>query len=292
MPPRLFIGSSSSSESLTIANAVQQNLQHFAHCEVWTQSIFRLGETTIDSLLNAVTTHDFGVFVLAPEDIATIRDSKFAVARDNVLFESALFMGRYARDRAFLVKPMGATDFHIPSDLLGLTMAEYDSAHCRKNAVASLGPASTRIRDAITGNASFNRRLTITPTAVSAEGATFPLKLWLRIRNATNDDAVVRSHYFLCNNALHPHPGATAIGHPTDRRYEIRFPSYANPGGPSAFDYLLRHGETVNAWFPIAATQNEEDVRNAIVRRQCGELNITCIWLGAPPMSSDITECL
>ena len=98
MKPRVFVGSSV--EGLLIANAVQQNLQHDAFCDVWTQGIFGLGQTTIDALLTAVTNHDFGVFVLSPDDVQVIRNNASAAPRDNVVLEAALFMGRYARDRA------------------------------------------------------------------------------------------------------------------------------------------------------------------------------------------------
>jgi hypothetical protein len=94
MKARVFIGSSS--EGLPIANAIQENLQRDAYCDVWTQGIFGLGQTTMDALLQAVTDHDFGVFVLSPDDIQVIRKNAYSAPRDNVLLESALFMGRYA----------------------------------------------------------------------------------------------------------------------------------------------------------------------------------------------------
>jgi len=49
MKPRIFIGSSS--EKLEIAYAIQQNIEHDAQPTVWTQGIFQLSNSTLDSLL-------------------------------------------------------------------------------------------------------------------------------------------------------------------------------------------------------------------------------------------------
>jgi predicted nucleotide-binding protein len=93
MKPGIFIGSSA--KGLPIARAIAQNLKHDAFCDVWPQGIFGLGDTTLDSLLNAVTDHRFGVFVLSPDDITIIRETASSAPRGNALFELALFMGRY-----------------------------------------------------------------------------------------------------------------------------------------------------------------------------------------------------
>jgi predicted nucleotide-binding protein len=92
MKPNVLIGSST--EGLRIANAIHENIERETYPEIWTHNIFRVGDTTIDSLLNAVTNHSFGVFVLSPEDMTIIRGSAHPTARDNALFELALFMGR------------------------------------------------------------------------------------------------------------------------------------------------------------------------------------------------------
>ena len=198
MKPRIFIGSSA--EGLIVAHAIQQNLQHDAYCDVWTQSIFGLGKTTIHALLNAVTDHDFGVFVLSPDDVQIV-DSSYSAARDNVVLESALFMGRYAYDRAYLVKPMNVQDFRIPTDLLGLTMAEYDPAHLAVNAAGALGTASNQIRSAIRTDPSYTRTLSLN-VSFKRQGLNYPLKLWLKFRNQTGINAVIKSNHFRCKAVL------------------------------------------------------------------------------------------
>ena len=83
MKPKIFIGSST--EGLPIANAIQQDLDHFADCTVWTQGVFGLSRHPIDSLLDAVRKNDFSVFVFSLDDITTIRDEESSAVRDNVV---------------------------------------------------------------------------------------------------------------------------------------------------------------------------------------------------------------
>lgn len=70
-------------------------------------------------------TVDFAIFVFTPDDLATIRDQKKLIVRDNVLFELGLFIGTLGKQRCFIVKPRDA-ELHFPTDLLGLTPADYD----------------------------------------------------------------------------------------------------------------------------------------------------------------------
>jgi len=46
-------------------------------------------------------------------------------ARDNVVFEIGLFVGRLTLKRVFLVRPAGAV-IALPSDWAGITAASYD----------------------------------------------------------------------------------------------------------------------------------------------------------------------
>jgi predicted nucleotide-binding protein len=141
--PRVFIGSSN--EGLRVANAVQSLMHHEFLVEVWNQgTIFGLGNATLEDLESAVMTYDFGIFVFTPDDQVESRGKVRTVARDNVLFEFGLFVGKLTRKRAYLVR---SPEVSLPSDLAGINTAAYDPT--APNLTAALGPACQGIRGAI-----------------------------------------------------------------------------------------------------------------------------------------------
>jgi hypothetical protein len=157
MKPKLFIGSSS--EQLELAYAAQEGLERDVEVTVWTQSIFELSKTAMASLIDALDENDFGLFILAPDDITAMRDASRQTVRDNVIFELGLFIGRMGSDRCFMIVPRGVDDLHLPSDLLGLTPATFDPDRQDKNLVAALGPACNRIRKAISKLGAINSQV-------------------------------------------------------------------------------------------------------------------------------------
>lgn len=143
MKPKLFIGSSV--EGLSIAYAVQSNLEHEAEVTVWSQGIFDLSQSSLESLVAVLGKSDFGIFVFTPDDIAIIRGESKKVARDNVLFELGLFIGKLGKKRCFILTPRGE-ELSLPTDLLGLTPAEYEPNRTDSNFEAATGPACQSMR--------------------------------------------------------------------------------------------------------------------------------------------------
>ncbi|TZF98426.1 hypothetical protein FW781_00400 (plasmid) [Chryseobacterium panacisoli] len=144
MKPRIFIGSSV--ESLEIAHNIQELLEHEANPTVWTQGIFELSNTALEDLIKALDSFDYAIFIFKPEDISTIRDKNYNTVRDNVIFELGLFIGKLGKDKVFFVAPKKSKDFHLPSDLAGITYGTYNAERDDENMLAALGPFCNQIR--------------------------------------------------------------------------------------------------------------------------------------------------
>jgi hypothetical protein len=274
MKPRVFIGSST--EGLSIANAVQQNLDHDADCTVWTQGVFGISSYPVDALVNAVQSNDFGIFVFSPDDVTQIRAHQVVAARDNVILESGLFIGRYGKDRNFIVAPRGVPDFHIPTDLLGITLAQYDPTRLAANAQAAVGAACTGILNAIKAHPVMTTNVAF---ALSAQrgGMHFPLKLWIEIRNTTSLSVLVTSKHFEIGTVLRPH--VNAKGNPAQNQYEIKF---AAPGSSNLnqFQVLIHPNQSTSTWMPLDPSHTDAEVRSAINSASCGKWHYSCDWLG------------
>jgi len=122
--PVMFIGSSK--ESLPIAREIRSGLRYddiLIH--LWTDGgVFGASRFPIENLEGQVTSSDFAVLVLGPDDRVLSRGEETDAPRDNVIFELGLFMGALKRERTFLVLPRGL-DIKIPTDILGLNPLTY-----------------------------------------------------------------------------------------------------------------------------------------------------------------------
>jgi len=146
MKPTLFIGSSG--ESLEIAHAMQENLEVDFEVTVWDQDVFHLTYTALESLDRALMRVRFGAFVFAADDIVYSRHVKYKTARDNVIFELGLFMGRLGKENCFIVVPRQSPQIKLPSDLAGITCAYYETTRADHNLKAALTPPCNKIKKA------------------------------------------------------------------------------------------------------------------------------------------------
>lgn len=142
--PRIFIGSSV--EGLDIAYAIQENLDHNAYVTIWDQGIFNLTSNALDDLISTLKNTDLGIFVFSPDDITKIRDNKYKTTRDNVIFELGLFIGYLGKTRVSFVIPRNVQNFHLPSDLTGITPGEFNPERPDNNLRAALGPFCNKIK--------------------------------------------------------------------------------------------------------------------------------------------------
>lgn len=153
MKLKVFVASSV--EGLDIAYPLQVNLEHDADITVWSQGVFSLSITPLDSITEALSSSDFGIFVFSPDDETRMRGNVSDTVRDNVIFELGLFIGKLGKRRCFIVMPDNI-DMHIPTDLVGVTPAKYSGERDKSEIAAALGPACHEIRQAMKLQGSFN----------------------------------------------------------------------------------------------------------------------------------------
>ncbi len=148
--PKLFIGSSQ--KNLRVAKILAEGLEECANVKIWDEGVFGLNQGFLETLLKELAEYDFAVFILAPDDMTTSKDVTKPSPRDNVLFESGLFMGVLGRERVFLVYDE-TVELKIPSDLAGVTLASYDGTRIGgEDAAAAVRKASRLISDSITAS--------------------------------------------------------------------------------------------------------------------------------------------
>lgn len=146
--PTVFIGSSI--EGLEVARAIQSELGRDAACSVWNQGVFGPGSFTLEVLERQAATRDFAILVLTPDVLQSARNQTSFSPRPNVLFELGLFMGKLGRRRVFAVQSR-ENRIEQPSDLLGLTLLEYDTRDTG-DLQSAVGSACHHIRQAIKAN--------------------------------------------------------------------------------------------------------------------------------------------
>lgn len=143
--PKVFIGSSA--EGLSVAKALQVNLDRCAEVKLWNQGVFGLSQFPLESLVDMLASVDFATLVLTPDDLALSRSKLSPSPRDNVIFELGFFVGSIGRDRCFIVYDR-TSDLKLPSDLSNITAATYEP-HGSGELQPALGAAATQIESAI-----------------------------------------------------------------------------------------------------------------------------------------------
>jgi len=142
----VFIGSSS--EGLPFAQAIRSLVVADAEITLWNEGFFKLGETFIETLVNALPRFDFAILVLTPDDLISSRNAEKLGPRDNVIFELGLFMGRLGRSRTILVHQSDES-LKIPSDLSGVSTATFEWPRGDKSYKGAVGAACDTIREVI-----------------------------------------------------------------------------------------------------------------------------------------------
>lgn len=138
--PILFLGSSR--EAIPYCEAVHASLKRDAEVRPWYSGTFAANDFTMEALERRLDQSDFAVFIFSPDDVGIIRGKPVFITRDNTIFEMGLFWGRLRRQRVFClipqdieksdgdhIKGVRIDQYHLLSDLNGLTLLEYEYAH-------------------------------------------------------------------------------------------------------------------------------------------------------------------
>ena len=84
--------------------------------------------------------------IFNPEDVTKIRGLEQRTVRDNVIFELGLFIGKFGdKKKVFILKPRSVKDMHIPSDLAGISIGDYDDQRTDGNYRAIVSPFCTQL---------------------------------------------------------------------------------------------------------------------------------------------------
>lgn len=123
MKHSIFIGSST--EGLDEAKKVQRYFEKKFETILWNdheKNVFRLGKSNLKSLLRAANLYDFAIILFTPDDTTISRDKEKISARDNLIFEQGLFLGRMGEEHSFIMKEQSVD---ILSDYSGITISEF-----------------------------------------------------------------------------------------------------------------------------------------------------------------------
>jgi len=143
---RIFIASST--KGLELAEAIRSKLQSKERsAKVWSDpDTFELSGTTIGSLEKQLQHTDFAIIAVTPDDLVTAKGKRSQAPRDNVIFETGLFMGRIGRGRTFVMWP-SKSKIKKPSDWSGITTAVYENDE--NNSTFKIDAACKKILDSI-----------------------------------------------------------------------------------------------------------------------------------------------
>lgn len=265
--PALFIASSV--EGLSVAYAVQENLEFDCEPTVWPQGVFQPSNAALADLFATTRRTEFAVFILTPDDVVQMRGQSHSAARDNVLFELGLFVGAIGPQRCFYIIPHDA-DMHLPSDLIGVEPLRYVAHRSDGNLRAALGPACNRIRQAMRSapgttpsSASDAPKPAETPRDLAARLISeWNAEPWLSIRDILrqgvsltladeedNESREAMTHAFSFLNSLAD--GVLSRQIDDDLAYDAFFDSMVSMW-EAAFLYFVPPGvDPIDAWTPI-----------------------------------------
>lgn len=126
---KLFIASSSMylNYAYALKDSLNESLQSFSlkvRCALWKDDdVFLPGHSVWETLVKLNPA--YAIALVTPDDKAQIKGSDYVIARDNVIFEYGLFVGKLGRDKTFFVAPDNEPNLQVMSDLSGVVPIPY-----------------------------------------------------------------------------------------------------------------------------------------------------------------------
>ena len=118
----IFIGSSK--ESVSIAHDIACFLEEDGVCaKVWDERLFVPSTFTLENLERIAKDFDAAIFVFSPDDKLWYRGEEYSTVRDNVLFETGLFIGKLSKSNVCICT---SGSIKTLSDLLGFVTINCD----------------------------------------------------------------------------------------------------------------------------------------------------------------------
>src|ERR1044072_3797902 len=122
MKPKVFIGSSS--EALSVVRIVENALSETCAVFAWDVNPVKPSQYLFEGLLEISESVDFAVLILSPDDQLNHRTNQYNAPRDNVIFESGIFMSKLGRERVFLLSA-GDENLKYPTDIAPIQRVPY-----------------------------------------------------------------------------------------------------------------------------------------------------------------------
>jgi predicted transcriptional regulator YheO len=143
MKPRVFIGSSS--EALPVVRIVEIALSETCEVFAWDTNPVKPSQYLFEGLLEISESVDFAILILSPDDQLNYREHQYNAPRDNVIFESGIFMSKVGRERVFLLSA-GGENLKYPTDIAPIQRVSYrDLQQSLLSAVASVSERITSL---------------------------------------------------------------------------------------------------------------------------------------------------
>lgn len=115
-----------------------------AEITIW-KELFEPGENYLASLLATNFKFDFAILVMTPDDDLKTRDKNVKAARDNVIFEMGLCLGRLGARRSYIVLEQSV---NLPSDLAGIHLLKFKE-NKEEPLASSLAPVCEKLTSII-----------------------------------------------------------------------------------------------------------------------------------------------